>query len=140
MNPSAIPIRTPTRLADLPIAVRAESPDGTLSETWRKTLVDESTDHAVFYVQFAPGEQGEPHWHPSDTLYVFERGSLIVEGEATYRAGEIRFVNGGFAYGAEVGGPEGCTFIFISLGPYGRFDPDVDPAPAGRWDEPQPTP
>lgn len=140
MSEPHLPVRTPTRLADLPVAVRAESPDGTPSQTWRKTLVDESTDHAVFYVQFAPGERGESHWHTSDTLYVFERGSLIIEGEATYHAGEVRFVNGGFAYGAEVGGPDGCTFIFISLGPYGRFDPDVHPAPAGRWDEPQPTP
>ena len=94
----------------------------------------------MFYVQFAPGERGEPHWHPSDTLYIFERGSLIIEGEATYRAGEVRFVNGGFAYGAEIGGPDGCAFFFVSLGPYGRFDPDVVPPPAGRWDRPQPTP
>ena len=44
-------------------------------------------------------------------------------------------MRGGFAYGAEVGGPDGCEFLFVSLGPYGRFDPDVDAPPRGRWDQ-----
>lgn len=109
-------------------------PDATDPVTWRKTLVDPESGHAVFLVRFGAGQRGEPHWHPSDTVYVFLEGSLTVEGEATYQAGEMRLVEGGFAYGAEVGGPEGCTFLFISLGPYDRHDPDELMPPRGRWD------
>ena len=134
--PPELPERTPVRIADIPIAVSLPRADGPPPETWRKTLVDPESGHAVFYVRFAPGQRGEPHWHPSDTLYVFLDGSLIVEGEAEYRAGEVRFVHGGFAYGAEVGGAQGCEFVFVSLGEYGRFDPDVDLPPRGRWDDP----
>lgn len=132
-RPTSLAARVPISLADLPTAVSVADPAGG-EPTWRKTLVDPTSGHAVFYVRFAPGQRGEPHWHPSDTLYVFLEGSLTIEDEATYTAGEVRFVNGGFAYGAEIGGPDGCLFIFISLGPYGRFDPDEHPPPAGRWD------
>ncbi len=137
--PAALAALTPIGLDDIPYAVTIDDPDGGPPLTWRKTLVDEGSGHAVFYVRFGPGQRGEPHWHPSDTLYVFLEGELTVEGEATYAAGQVRFVNGGFAYGAEVGGPDGCLFLFVSLGPYGRFDPDEFPPPAGRWDEPPDT-
>jgi hypothetical protein len=131
-----LPVRTPVRLADIPHAVEVAAVPGGPVTTWRTTLVDPPSGHAVFLVHFGPGQRGEAHWHPSDTLYVFHQGSLTVEGEATYHAGEVRFVKGGFAYGAEVGGPDGCEFLFISLGPYGRFDPDFVPPPNGRWDRP----
>jgi hypothetical protein len=129
-----IPERQPVRLTDIPFAIVLPDPGDGTPFTWRRTLVDPSSGHAVFNVRFGPGQRGEPHWHPSDTLYVFLAGELTVEGEATYREGEVRFVRGGFAYGAEVGGPNGCEFIFVSLGPYGRFDPDVERPPLGRWD------
>ena len=87
-----------------------------------------------------PDNEARPHWHPSGTLSVFESGSVIIEGEAPYHAGEVRFVKADFAYGVEVGGPDGCTFFFMSLGPHGRFDPDDHPAPGRSWDETQPTP
>jgi hypothetical protein len=61
----------------------------------------------------------------------------VVEGEGSFFPGEIRWVRGGFAYGAEGAGPEGCEFFFFSLGPYGQHDPDVEPAPLGRWDDPR---
>lgn len=131
---AALPRRRPVRLDDVPLAVAL--PDHDSPVTWRKTLVDPDTGHAAFLVRFGPGQRGEAHWHPSDTLYVFLEGSLTVEGEATYHAGEVRSVEGGYAYGAEIGGPDGCTFLFVSLGPYGRHDPDETPPPAGRWDQP----
>ena len=59
----------------------------------------------------------------------------MIEGEGSYVAGQVRWVRGGFAYGAEGAGPEGCEFYYFSLGPYGQFDPDRDPPPLGRWDE-----
>ena len=128
-----IPERVPVALADIPIAVGGTEPD-----TWRKTIVDPSTGHAVFYVRFAPNQVGSAHWHTSDTVYLFVHGEFTVEGETTYHGGDVRRVRGGFAYGSETAGPDGCEFYFVSLGPYGRLDPDVDPPPLGRWDDPHP--
>jgi hypothetical protein len=54
-----------------------------------------------------PDNEARPHWHPSGTLSVFESGSVIIEGEAPYHAGEVRFVKADFAYGVEIGGPDG---------------------------------
>jgi hypothetical protein len=130
---TTIPERTPVPLSDIPVAVGG--PD---SDTWRKTIVEPDTGHAVFYVRFAPHQVGSAHWHTSDTIYLFVKGSFTVEGEPTYHAGDVRRVRGGFAYGSETAGPEGCEFYFVSLGPYGRLDPDVDPPPLGRWDDVQP--
>jgi hypothetical protein len=131
-----LPMRTPIRMRDIEPATFAVGPDGTIdSGTWRKTIVDADTGHACFYVRFAPHQQGSAHWHPSDTIYVIVQGSLVVEGEGEYRTGDVRLVPGGFAY-HEAGGAEGCEFFFVSLGAYGRFDPDVDPPPLGRWDDP----
>jgi len=130
-----LPERQPITLTDIPYAVMIPDPVDGSPLTWRRTLIEPHTGHAVFHVRFGPDQRGEAHWHPSDTLYVFLEGSLRVEGEAEYHAGQVRFVRGGFAYGAEVGGPEGCEFLFVSLGEYGRFDPDVDPPPLGRWDD-----
>jgi hypothetical protein len=133
--PHAIPERQPVAVTDIPIAVGATRPDGTPPDTWRKTIVDPATGHAVFYVRFGPHQRGEAHWHTSDTVYMFVKGSFSIEGETTYRAGDVRRVRGGFAYGAETAGAEGCEFYFVSLGPFGRLDPDVDPPPLGRWDD-----
>jgi hypothetical protein len=132
-----LPSRVPVTLAEIEPAVYGVGEDGAVDRgTWRKTIVDPDTGHACFYVRFAPHQTGTPHWHPSDTLYLVVRGSLVIEGEGEYRAGDVRHVKGGFAYGTEGGGPEGCEFFFVSLGPYGRFDPDEHPPPIGRWDDP----
>ena len=33
-------------------------------------------------------------------------------------------------------GPTVCEYLFISLGPYDKLDPDEFPPPLGRWDDP----
>ncbi len=61
-----------------------------------------------------------------------------MEGEPEpYRVGDIRWVRAGFAYGPESSGPDGCEYLFVSLGPYDKFDPDEFPPPLGRWDRPE---
>ncbi len=30
----------------------------------------------------------------------------------------------------------GCEYLFFSLGPYDKIDPDERPPPLGRWDDP----
>ena len=39
-------------------------------------------------------------------------------------------------YGPEQCGPDGVEYLFISLGPYDKLDPDEFPPPLGRWDDP----
>ena len=131
-----LPTRVPITIDELDKATSSfRDKDDPATETWRKTIVDPETGHACFYVHFAPNQAGGPHWHPSNTIYFITKGSLIVEAEGEYKAGDVRLVQGGFAY-RERGGPEGCEFLFVSLGTYGRFDPDIDPPPVGRWDQP----
>ena len=38
--------------------------------------------------------------------------------------------------GAETAGTDEVEYLFISLGPYDKFDPDEFPPPLGRWDDP----
>jgi hypothetical protein len=119
-------------LADIPPAVFGVGEDGEIDrDTWRKTIVDPETGHAVFYVRFGPNQSTGAHWHPSDTMYVVTSGTLIVEGEGTYGVGEVRLVQGGHAYLSEGAGPEGCEFYFVSLGPFGRYEPGESPASPG---------
>ena len=99
-------------------------------------LVDPASGNRVMQVRSAPGSWAPAHWHLSDTVYVVTRGEFRVEGEPPYRAGDLRWVRGGFAYGPEHAGPEGCEYLFFSLGPYDKLDPDVVPPPLGRWDDP----
>lgn len=115
------PSRTPIDPWDLPPAVHKLLEDGGVDrETWRSTILDPAAGHqAVFFVRFAPGQSGSPHWHTSDTLYVFLQGELSIPDEGTFRAGQVRWVPGGLAYGPELAGPEGCAFLFASLGPFG---------------------
>jgi hypothetical protein len=112
-------------------------PDGAEAPgVYTKTLADPASDNFFMLVRAEPGAIGPPHWHLSDTIYIVRFGELTVPGEATYRVGDVRWVQGGFAYGGEVPGPEGVEFFFISLGPYGMFFPDDVPPPLGRWDDP----
>jgi hypothetical protein len=112
-------------------------PDGAEAPgVYTKTLADPASDNFFMLVRAEPGAIGPPHWHLSDTIYIVRSGELTVPGEATYRVGDVRWVQGGFAYGGEVPGPEGVEFFFISLGPYGMFFPDDTPPPLGRWDDP----
>jgi hypothetical protein len=104
-----------------------------------KTLIDPASGNFCMLVRIEPGAPGPSHWHPSDTIYIPRRGELHIPGEGVYREGDLRWVKGGYAYGGELPGPDGVEFFFISLGPYGWFDPDVDEPPLGRWDRAGPT-
>lgn len=103
---------------------------------WVRWLVDPASGNRVMQVRSAPNSQAPAHWHLSDTVYIVTQGELLVDGEPPYRVGDLRWVRGGFAYGPERSGPEGCEYLFFSLGPYDKIDPDVTPPPLGRWDDP----
>ena len=100
-------------------------------------LVDPTSGNRVMHVRSWP-ERGRatPHWHLSDTVYIVTKGEFLVEGEGTYREGDLRWVRGGFAYGPEESGPDGVEYMFFSLGPYDKLHPDEFPPPLGRWDDP----
>ncbi len=99
-----------------------------------KTLIDPDSGNFCMVVRIEPGGGGPAHWHKSDTVYIVTKGELTVPGEGTYRVGDFRWVKGGYAYGGEIPGDDGCEFIFLSLGEYGWFNPEVDEPPLGRWD------
>lgn len=99
-----------------------------------KTLAAPDSGNFFMLVRIEPGAPGPSHWHRSDTIYIVRRGELHIPGEGVYREGTVRWVRGGYAYGGELPGPDGVEFYFISLGPYGWFDPDVNEPPLGRWD------
>jgi hypothetical protein len=115
----------------------ASEPSG---HVFTKTLIDPASGHFCMVVRIEAGAAGPPHWHRSDTVYIVRRGELHVPGEGVYREGDLRWVQGGFAYGGEIPGPDGVEFIFLSLGPYGWFDPEEHPPPLGRWDAAEPGP
>lgn len=118
------------------VGYQAEGETEPSTTTFTKTLVDPDSGHFCMLVRIEGGAGGPPHWHKSDTIYIVRQGELTVPGEGTYRVGDFRWVRGGYAYGGEIPGPDGCEFFFISMGPYGWFNPDVYPPPLGRWDEP----
>jgi hypothetical protein len=82
-------------------------------------------------MHFPPGYVAPSHWHPSDTVYIITKGVFIVEGEGEYRPGQVRWVGGGYAYGRETAGPDGCEFYLLSLGPFSINDPEQNPPPRG---------
>ena len=54
-----------------------------------------SADPAVRQVTFPPNATLGAHSHPCDTLYVIQSGEFIVDGEDTYRPGDLRWVKAG---------------------------------------------
>ena len=58
------------------------------------TLRRISSDPAVRQVTFPPNATLGLHSHPCDTLYVIQSGEFIVDGEGSYRPGELRWVQG----------------------------------------------
>src|SRR5690606_11229777 len=98
-----------------------------------KPLIDPETGHTFMLTRFAPNYKAPSHWHPSDTIYIITQGEFSVEGEGTYRPGDVRWVKGGTAYGSESAGAEGCQFYIVSLGPFEVNDPDQVPPPNGDW-------
>ena len=101
-----------------------------------KWIVDPTLGENCMLLHLPPNHRAAPHWHTSDTVYLVTEGEFVIEGEGSFFPGQVRWVRGGYAYGSEGAGPEGCTFYFFSLGPYGQHDPDVEAPPLGRWDDP----
>ena len=93
-------------------------------------MVDPTTGSGdIFLVPDAMGQKGRPfgfvvsdppnktrprHYHHGDVLYVYTQGEHHIEGEGTYRAGDIRWTKAGHVYGPETTGPEGGTWWVIS--------------------------
>ena len=120
--PGSILPRRPARLDDLPWATVPGSLPGQAPMGVRVVVDDER--HTVRYVKMPPNFTGRRHWHPSTTVYIITAGVLHVDDEDSYHAGGVRWVEGGVPYGPERAGPEGCEFYFVSLGPFGSFDPE----------------
>ena len=68
----------------------------------------------VFLVEDPPRKTRARHHHHGDVLYVYVRGEHHIEGEGTYRAGDLRWTRAGHAYGPETTGPEGGAWWVIS--------------------------
>ena len=81
-------------------------------------LTGPDCDLAVLIFTFPPNYVGKVHSHPADTVYVIRRGEFIVEGEGTFKVGDIRWVKSGTAYGPESAGPEGCEVMLIGAGKF----------------------
>ncbi len=129
--------RRPIRIDDVPWQEFSDpNQPGRPPGPWVRWLVDPASGNRIMHVRSKAGSVARPHWHLSDTVYIVTQGQFIVEGEEPYNEGDLRWVRGGFAYGPEQSGPEGCEYLFFSLGPYDKIDPDVRPPPLGRWDDP----
>lgn len=132
---------SPTLLERQPINVDSVpwdeflTPEGAPTGVSTKSLVDPGSGNVVMMARFPPNHRARPHWHLSAMLYITTAGEFTVDGEPSYFAGDLRWVRGGFSYGAEGSGPAGCEFYVVSLGPYGQFFPEEHPPPLGRWDE-----
>lgn len=83
-----------------------------------------------FVPEFTAGE----HWHDFDTLYFILAGAMrFGPQEPWYRAGDLRWVRGGRAYGPEQPGPDGVEFLLLSCGgPISLRWADLELAPHGR--------
>ena len=68
----------------------------------------------VFLVEDPPFKTRPRHHHHGDVLYVYVRGEHTIEGEATYRAGDLRWTKAGHVYGPETTGPDGGAWWVIS--------------------------
>jgi ectoine hydroxylase-related dioxygenase (phytanoyl-CoA dioxygenase family) len=68
----------------------------------------------AFLVEDPPYKTRARHYHHGDVLYVYTKGEHVIEGEGTYRAGDIRWTRGGHVYGPETTGPEGGSWWVIS--------------------------
>jgi hypothetical protein len=102
-----------------------QTPDG-FPDVQMKFL-GESLEHGphVLLVRHPPEYVEPKHWHEADTVYIFTSGEMRVEGEASYRPGDVRWVRAGTYYGPETAGPDGCEFFLIGAGgsPLMHFEP-----------------
>ena len=65
----------------------------------------------VLHVQDPPNKTRPRHYHHGDVIYFYVAGEHHIEGEGTYRAGDVRWTRAGHAYGPETTGSEGATHI-----------------------------
>ena len=129
-----LPERTGVDVDDLPWEsfIDANGDDLGVRMKW---IIDPVRASNCMLLHLPPRHRAAPHWHTSDTVYLVTKGEFVIEGEGSFFPGQIRWVRGGFAYGAEGAGSDGCEFFFFSLGPYGQHDPEREPPPLGRWDD-----
>lgn len=85
----------------------------------------------IFHFDQAQGQNGRPfvfmvedpsnktrarHHHHEDVLYVYVKGEHHIDGEGTYRAGDLRWTRAGHVYGPETTGPDGAAWWVVSYG------------------------
>lgn len=101
----------------------------------------------VFLVEDPPNKTRARHHHHGDVLYVYTRGEHHIEGEGTYRAGDLRWTQAGHVYGPETTGPEGGAWWVISYSdpipvdhvdaqPVATPQQEVDPSRLARFTRP----
>ncbi|MEO0962434.1 MAG: phytanoyl-CoA dioxygenase family protein [Pseudomonadota bacterium] len=84
----------------------------------------------VFMVEDPPHKTRARHYHHADVLYVYTKGEHHIEGEGTYRAGDLRWTRAGHAYGPETTGPDGGAWWVISYADPIPVDVESDEAGA----------
>ena len=80
----------------------------------------------VLMVEDPPNKTRERHYHHGDVLYVYIKGEHHIEGEATYRAGDLRWTRAGHVYGPETTGPDGGAWWVISYSDPTPVDCPID--------------
>jgi hypothetical protein len=84
----------------------------------------------VLRVEDPPNTTRAKHLHRGDVVYFYVKGEHRIEGEQLYRAGDVRWVRAGQAYGPETTGPEGAAWWVVSFRDPVPVDvPDVAAAP-----------
>lgn len=95
----------------------------------------------VMQVADPPNKTRPAHHHHGDVIYFYIQGEHHIEGEGTYRTGDVRWARAGHVYGPETTGPEGGTWWLVSYAdpiPVQANDgqPAVDTPPADRSNGP----
>ncbi len=86
----------------------------------------------IIQVSDPPHTTRPRHHHHGDVCYVYVAGEHHIEGEGTYRAGDVRWTRAGHVYGPETTGPDGGTWWIIT---------SADPIPVEVVDDvPESTP
>ena len=68
----------------------------------------------VFLVEDPPNKTRSRHYHHGDVIYFYTKGEHHIEGEGTFRAGDVRWTKAGHRYGPETTGDEGGAWWVIS--------------------------
>jgi len=74
-----------------------------------------SSDPFLLHITFPPNGRAERHSHSFDTVYMLQRGTMIV-GDLTFQAGDVFWVQAGEVYGPESAGPDGAEVLVHSIG------------------------